>query len=416
MASKVVRVQRETAITVIGAGPVGAFTALNLAKLGLAAKTVVFEEHSCIGRPSHCAGHLNIKTLKKLGVRLPAKIIENKIRGARLYSPRGLNFRIERKTPITLVVNRELFDRTIAEEAEKLGVEFRLKFRVKEILVGNGKINGLVARNLSKKLDEKFYSKLVIDAEGCPATLLKRINFPHPNPENFVYGGQAEVDKIKDVEDDVVEVYFGKKFAEGLFAWIIPRKDGTAKVGLAVKHGNPKKALFNFIHKHPIASKKLRKSQILSLSFHPIPLGGPIIKTFSNGLLVVGDAASQVKPTTGGGVITGMMCAKLAAKTALKAYKLNDFSEKTLEEYEKAWKKEIGFDLKAMLRVRKMLNRLSDRQIDKLFKLCIKIGLNQILEKVGDLDFQGRTLLKAASNPKGFIPLLYLVWSALTGR
>mgnify|MGYP000515863164 CR=1 FL=1 len=269
---------------------------------------------------------------------------------------------------------------------------------------------------MNKKLSERIYSRLIVDAEGCPATLLKKANFSSPIPQNFVYGGQAEVDKTEDVENDIVEVYLGKRFAEGLFAWIIPRKDGTAKVGLAVKRGNPKKALLNFIHKHPIASKKLRKSQILSLSFHPIPLGGPITKTFGNGLLVVGDAASQVKPTTGGGVITGMICARLAAKTALKAYKLNDFSEKTLEEYEKAWKKEIGFDLKAMLRVRKMLNKLSDRQIDKLFKLCIKIGLNQILEKVGDLDFQGRTLLKAASNPKGFIPLLYLVWSALTGR
>jgi len=416
MANKLVKVQKEAAITVIGAGPVGAFTVLNLAKFGLASKTVVFEEHSCIGRPSHCAGHLNIETLKKLNVRLSSKIIENKIRGAKFYSPSGLNFRVERKTPITLVVNRELFDWTIAKEAEKMGAEFRLKFRVKKILVENRKVNGLIVQNLNKKLSERIYSRLIVDAEGCPATLLKKANFSSPIPQNFVYGGQAEVDKTEDVENDIVEVYLGKRFAEGLFAWIIPRKDGTAKVGLAVKRGNPKKALLNFIHKHPIASKKLRKSQILSLSFHPIPLGGPITKTFGNGLLVVGDAASQVKPTTGGGVLMGMICARLAAKTALKAYELNDFSERTLAEYEKAWKREIGFELKAMLKVRRMFNKLSDKQLDKLFELCIKAGLNQILEKVGDLDLQGRTLLKVASNPKGFIPLLYLVWSALTRR
>ena len=416
MAIKVIKVQREIAITIVGAGPSGAFTALNLAKLGLATKTVVFEEHHYIGKPSHCAGHLNIRTLNNLNVKLPEKIIENKIRGANFYSPSGLNLRIERKTPITLVVNRELFDLTIAKEAEKMGVEFRLKSRVKKILVENGKVSGLIVQNLNKKLNERIYSQLVIDAEGCPATLLRKADFPFPTSQNLVYGGQAEVSKIEDVENDIVEIYLGKKFAEGLFAWIIPRKDGTAKVGLAVKSGNPKRALLNFIHNHPIASKKLRKGRILSLSFHPIPLGGPVTKTFGNGLLVVGDAASQVKPTTGGGVITGMICARLAAKTALKAYKLNDFSEKTLIEYEKAWKREIGFELKIMLKVRRMLDKLSDKQIDKLFELCIKTGLNQVLEKVGDLDFQGKTILKAIPNPKGLIPFLYLVWSALTGR
>ena len=409
-----VRVQREAEIAIVGAGPAGAFTALNLAKLGLAQKVAVFEEHDLVGRPSHCAGHLNIKSLNKLGIRLPEKVIENRIRGARFYSPNGLSFEVKRESPVTLVVNRELFDQMIAREAEKLGVMFRLKCRVRQLMVEAGKVDGLILHDRDKDEDEVVCSKVVVDAEGCPATLLKKAGFPCLSPKSYVYGGQAEIDEISDVELDMVEVYLGRKFAPGFFAWIIPRQDGTAKVGLAVKYGNPKRHLLNFICKHPIASKKLHKSHVVSLSFHPIPLGGPIPKTYGNGLLVVGDAASQVKPTTGGGVITGMICAEIAAKTILKALNLNDFSERVLAEYQKAWTRRLGFEFKVMLRLRKMLDRLSDRRIDKLFEFCIKTGLNETLEKVGDIDWQGRTLLRAALNPKGLIPLLYLVWSALT--
>ena len=411
-----IRVQKEAEIAIIGAGPAGASAALNLAKLGLAQKTVVFEEHSQIGKPAHCAGHLNIKSLNKLGIKLPPKIIENKIRGARFYSPSGLSFKIERKNPVTLVVNRVLFDQMIAEKAERLGVEFYLKHKVRSFLVKDGKVSGFIVHDLDRKIDGKVYSKIVVDAEGCPAILLKKADFFYPKPESFVYGCQAEVDQIEDVRQDLVEVYLGKKFADGLFAWIIPRRNGTAKVGLATRHGSPKKALLNFIRKHPTASKKLCKSQILSLSFHPIPLGGPIPKTYASGLLVVGDAASQVKPTTGGGVITGIICAKYAAKTAFKASNLNDFSEKVLAEYQRAWTSELGFEFKVMLRLRKMLDKLSDKQIDKFFKLCIRTGVNETIERVGDIDFQGQTLLRVTLNPKGLISLLYLVWTVLTGR
>ena len=154
----------------------------------------------------------------------------------------------------------------------------------------------------------------------------------------------------------------------------------------------------------------------MRLSFHPIPLGGPIKKTYAHGLLVVGDAASQVKPTTGGGVLTGMICAKIAAKTAFKALNLNNFSEEFLAEYQREWKSKLGFEFKSMLRLRRILDRLSDKQIDKLFQLCIKTDLNEILTKVGDVDFQGRTLLKAVLHPKSLIPLLHLIWLAITGR
>ena len=195
---------------------------------------------------------------------------------------------------------------------------------------------------------------------------------------------QAEVEKVKDLDPDLVEVYLGKNYASGLYAWLIPKFDGKAGVGLAANVGNPKRLLEKLMRKHPIASKKLFKSKLSRISFHPIPLGGPISKTYSNGFLAVGDAASQVKPTTGGGVIFGMTCAHIAATIIHKAMNEEDFSSDTLSEYQRTCNETLGFDAKFMLKIRNMLNALSDDKIDKTISFCAKMGLDKTLQSIAD--------------------------------
>ena len=139
-------------------------------------------------------------------------------------------------------------------------------------------------------------------------------------------GIQTEIQRVDDVDKNMVEVYLGRNVAPNFFAWIIPRKDGTAKIGLATSKGDPRMYLQKFMKKHPIASKKLQNNTVTHLSLHPIPLNGPISKTYFHGFLAVGDAASQVKPTTGGGVIFGLTCAKIAGEVACEAVMNNNFS------------------------------------------------------------------------------------------
>jgi len=222
----------------------------------------------------------------------------------------------------------------------------------------------------------------------------------------------VEMDRVNDIEGNTVEVYLGEKYAPGFFAWMIPKQKGTAKVGLATNVGNPKRYLHKFIHDHPIASQKLSKSKILSQSFHPIPLGGPIPKTYHQGLLIVGDAASQVKPTTGGGVIFGLLCSKIAGEVAHEAIKNNDFSGKFLSRYQNRWKALIGFELTSMRRLRIMLNSLSDKRIDKIIELCARLEMDTVLKKHGDLDFEGASLIRMLSHPATFILSFYFILSS----
>ena len=140
-------------------------------------------------------------------------------------------------------------------------------------------------------------------------------------PSGLVYAVEAEVESVQDVELDAVEVYFGKSYAPGFYGWLIPKTDGSAKVGLATNHGDPREYLKRLMTKHPVASKQLAKAKITQVGYHAITLGGPIDRSYADGFLAVGDCASQVKPTTGGGVIFGLTCAREAAEVASQATK-----------------------------------------------------------------------------------------------
>ncbi|NIP67018.1 hypothetical protein GWN63_02305 [Candidatus Bathyarchaeota archaeon] len=211
-----------------------------------------------------------------------------------------------------------------------------------------------------------------------------------------------------------MEIYFGRRYSPGFFSWIIPKHNESAKIGLATNRGNPRDHLEGFMQDHPIASRKLEKAEVISLSLHPMSLGGPIPQTYSDGLLIVGDAASQVKPTTGGGVIFGLLCSKMAGEVAYEAVESNDLSEAFLSRYQSRWKGAIGFDLRMMGLLRRLLNRLSDRQMDKLISLCRRLEVNRVLEEGGDLDFQGRSLIHTIQHPSMLTIIVYSLFSSLT--
>jgi digeranylgeranylglycerophospholipid reductase len=390
-------------VTVVGGGPCGSFAALNLAKLE--AKVTVFEEHGEIGVPSHCTGHLSIKSLKRLGLYpLPKKIVENTFYGATFYSPKGKKFSVRFSAPATCIVNRALFDKHIAEMAESSGVNYCLNSRVESLILEESFVKGVTLKNEKGK---KFSAKIVIDAEGASSKILRQAGLPTFNRLMLVNGVQAEVENVKDTEPDMVDVFLGKEYAPGFYAWLAPQGDGKAKVGLALNTGNPKESLQKLMLKHPVASKKLRNAKILKMTFHPIPLGGPILKTYSNGFLAVGDAASQVKPTTGGGVILGMTCARVAAEVAHEALCTNNFSSELLQNYQKRCNEISGFDVSVMLKMRKMLDKLSDTNIDDAIDFCAKLGLDKTLQNVKDIDFQGQALLRTLQKPRVLAALAY---------
>jgi len=398
---------------VIGGGPVGSYAALNLAKLG--AKVSVFEEHHEIGLPSHCAGHLSIRSLRSIGLYpLPKGIVENTFDTANFYSPTGAKFALHLSQPVTAVLNRARFDQYLADQAIDAGAQFILDARVQSLAKANGFVRGVnVQRNGQK---EEVYAKITLDSEGISSRLLKQAGLPALKPKGLVYGVEAEVENVRKIEPNAVEVYFGKSYAPGFYGWLIPKLDGTAKVGLATNQGNPHEFLISLMFKHPVASKQLSKAKITKIGYHAISLGGPISRTYGNGFLACGDCASQVKPTTGGGVIFGLTCAKIAAQTAFEALQHRDVSSNFLRVYQRRCSELLRFDFSVMLRLRSFLDSLSDEKVDEMLRFCGKLGVDRALTDVDEIDFQGKMILTVLGKPSMLAALAYFAMLYLSAN
>ena len=392
----------------MGGGPAGSYTAWQLAKKGRL--VTVLEEHQKIGEPSHCAGHLSIKSLKNLGLySLSSGIIENNFSTANFYSPNGTKFAVKLNEPVTCAINRTLFDEYLATQAKSFGAKYLLSTRAQGLLLDGKKIKGVTYRK-NENVDLK--AKMVIDAEGISSRFVKQAGLNPFGTRGLVYAAEAELENVEGLDEHAVDVYTGSLYAPGFYGWLIPRPKGKAKLGLAIKRGNPEKFLNHLIKKHPVASKELQNAKLTRITYHTITLGGLIDKLQTDNFLVVGDAASQVKPTTGGGVIFSLICGGIAANVANQAIDKGDFSSEYLSYYQKRVQDRLGFDIKVMLKIRNFLNSLSDQKIDDAFRFANRVGLLESLRDVDEIDFQGRTILNLLKKPSVYaiIPYLFVLY------
>lgn len=394
-------------VTVVGAGPCGSFSALAAAKRG--ANVSVIEEHLEVGVPSHCAGHISIHGLKTLGLDIPVDLIENEVRTAIFHSPSGRTLRIECASPVTYVINRTLFDQYLAELATRAGVSYLKGVRAESLWMDSGHIRGISAR-AERQLQVE--AKVVVDAEGVHAWLLKKAHLPTPREEATVIGAQGYSARMFDIEPKSVEIYLGSRYAPGFFAWIIPRQDGGAKIGLAANRGNPRILLEQFVTRHPVASRKILEP-LTDVSFHPIPLGGPPLGTYADNLLVVGDAASQVKPTTGGGVVFGLTCSRIAGDVAADGVASGDCSSHVLSKYQESWREMLGREFTIGRLTRRTLSGLSDSAVDRIFWIGRKFHVEDSIGYVTEIDFEETILRNSLRKPNVALALLCSLLSCL---
>jgi digeranylgeranylglycerophospholipid reductase len=385
-------------VAIVGCGVSGSSSAIAAGANGVS--VAIFEEHNQIGYPSHCSGHVGIDAFRRFGPQLPRRFIENEIRGAVLNAPGGEQLILERSTPVTWVINRAEFDRYLASLAAKNGVILHLNSRIE----GVRRADDLIRLRLR---NAEVSCKMVVDAGGCGAPVSKYMGISQSRRQ-FINSAQVHVEDINDIDPDFVELYYGQQFAPGFFGWIIPRRDGSAKVGLgAAARLNIRPYFEKFLKKHPRVSSKLRKAKFLTKPcYHLIPVGGARDRTYSDAFLAVGDAASQVKPTTGGGIVFGLACGRLAGQTAAEAILHGNTSSAALKSYEDAWRRLLGFDLRVMTSLRRLLYEIPDKHLNSIFSISNDFKTDDVLAKTSDIDFQGRVLLSLARNPRLFVTLL----------
>jgi len=389
----------ETDILVIGAGPAGLIAAREASRKG--ARVKVWEEHTEIGRPCHCAGLLSLKGLESIGVTAHKSFVQNKVKGAHFFSPSGLSFTVERDEPVACAVDRSSFDIFLAQQATEANAQIRLNSRVQAIKRFNTGVTVYGGK-------ESTETKIVINAEGVSSSMVKAFGLMPLNQAGLLPGLQSDLKGVE-VNPEYVEVHTGEKIAPGFFASVIPLSENSVRVGLACRSANLKERFERFVRdrfgdKGRLEWAATRSGWIVTC--------GPIEKTYHNNFLVVGDAAGQVKPTTGGGVILGGLCASIAGEVAAEAVRQDDFTVGFLQKYENLWKERLGKEFKTGLLARRIMNSLSDKAIDGLFKVVINKDLQGFLSAEGDIDFQSGVLVKLLKSKEvlKFLPSFLKVW------
>ncbi|MDO8537799.1 MAG: geranylgeranyl reductase family protein [archaeon] len=372
-------------VTIVGAGPVGLKAAIDLQSEGW--HTVVLEEDKAVGEPENCSGLISVSGLKLAGV-TASGVITNEIFGARIFSPNKKHvLEIKKSSPVAVVVNRTKFDQKIAREAEKKGVEIKHNCRLINV-------NGETLFVQKEGHGEIIKSRIVLGADGVNSKVREIMGTKVPK-ENYIHSIQVKA--TGDFDQKLVEMYFNEE-AKDFFAWVIPEGNGSAKIGLGTRLGlNPKQALDKFIERD-LADKNV---QVKSLASFLIPVSKPLDQIVKGNLLIAGDAAHQVKATTGGGLVTGIIAGRLAAKAVS-----NHLKHKTsLDEYKKHVQK-LNKELELHYKIRKYFNSLSLQQVDDLMLKLKKAKIEEFLEKHGDMDRPTLFVNKFISNPShwGLLP------------
>ncbi len=387
-------------VVVVGAGPAGCLAAKYAAKNG--AKTLIIEEHASIGSPVQCAGLLSTNAIRECEV-VPDSGF-HPITGAFVYAPDRRRIRISGSEIKAYVVDRRIFDRTLAENAIRSGADILLRTRAVGIDIGRGAYGRGRRRILHVVIEgepDVIEADVVIGADGVQSHIARWAGLD--TPDTILSG--AQVSTVYDFEDPQFVEIFPGSCAPGFFAWAIPYH-GSARIGLAVRpgfgsgvgHGSAWAHLKRLIAEHPVVSERCAPG-ITCIVIGGIPISVPQ-QTAADGLLIVGDAAGQVKPTSGGGVYPGAVCAKIAGKIAADAVLEGDTSVRRLSEYDKLWRARIGGELAIGRRINEWMTRLSDSEINRLVGVLDDDELLDLITRYGDMDHPSVVVRKLLMNRK----------------
>jgi digeranylgeranylglycerophospholipid reductase len=350
-------------VVVVGAGPGGAMTAQVAAEAGL--EVLLLEKRQEIGSPVRCAEGLWRERLVPFIEPDPLWIVAD-LNKAEITVVDGDETWTQRaEGGQGYVLERRIFDRVLAERAAQAGAEVRVKSAAVGLLRDGGRVRGVKVQSGGLVVDVE--AQIVVGADGVEAQV----------------GCWAGLDTQLPLQDTMVCVqyllagveidpacsyyYIGHELAPGGYAWVFPKGDGKANVGLGVQadlwqgvvsHHLPAGAsaeegtvlafLTRFIEERPF----LAQGYPVTLVVGNVPVALPPARIVTDGLMLVGDAARQVDPLIGGGIINAMTAGQQAAQVAAEAIAAGDTSASFLARYEQAWQGSLGRKMRRNYRLR----------------------------------------------------------------
>lgn len=355
---------------VVGAGPAGCTAAKTAAEHGV--DVLLIEEHPKPGLPVFCGEAISVKTLTDAGLKPEPPIINQEIRKANIYTPNENHITISNDSVQGYIINRNIFDAKLAENAVAVGVKLWVDTRVSEVIMNNGIVVGVKAESRSHFVQHGDYfnikAKIVIGADGHASTI-RRTALAIPYFKNPGICAQYTLSGLNIQDPTVIELWIGRKYAPGGYAWIFPKSRTVANVGVGVRMGQATKPAIHYLQDFINQNPNLRGSEILYKTGGICPVTGTLDKIVGDGVMLVGDAAGQIIPMTGAGIETSIHAGRIAGTVAAKAIQENNTSKTRLEEYPKTfdnhWSKSIEDSKKTL----NLFDILNDNDLNKLSKI-----------------------------------------------
>ena len=388
---------------VVGSGPAGSVTARFAAESG--AKVLIIERRSEVGVPVLCGEGIskNVDNYKVLEGR---RWIANNMDGARIFSPDGTKVTLAAEmagNETGYVLYRDIFDQELARGAVRAGADLMLNTRAVDLIKENGKIKGVKAKHFDEEID--IQADVVVGADGVESKVGRWGGIKTTlKPKDLETCAQYTLTGI-DIDRAYCDFYLGKKIAPGGYVWVFPKGNDVANVGIGIlaslsTPGLATKLLDKFISSHP----ELKKGEPVRFLAGAVSVCEPYESVRDN-LLLVGDAARQVDPITGGGLMASIEAGKIAGETIGKAVEKQKFDKDLLSIYEKAAEEAFYKKLKRNYMVKeimlgfedKTLNMLADSLKNVKFDEISTLGLvKAMVSKHPSLLVKLRPLMKAA--------------------
>jgi flavin-dependent dehydrogenase len=308
-------------------------------------------------------------------------MILNKVNSAKFFSPSGKCLRLQTEKVQAFVVNRLLLDKALASKAQAQGAQYLFSSPVIDIVPGKDSIQVETSRSGAGEI---FSARAVVLANGFRPKLPHKLGLGRI--KRFLIGAQAEIE-AKNIDE--FEVYFGQGMAPGAFAWLVPTSTNKAYVGL-LSTSQAKLHLQNFLQ--GLFSQGRITSRHVEIGQRAVPMG-TLTRSYGDRLLVIGDAAGQVKPTTGGGIYFGHLGARIAAEVLDEALSTDNLTADQLSRYQKKWRAKMGKELSRDYGARWAYAKLSDRQIEGIFNALDSNGMAGTLLSSDNFSFDWHSKL-----------------------
>jgi len=349
---------------IVGSGPAGSVTARFAAEAG--AKVLIVERRAEVGVPVLCGEGISQK-IDHFKVLEGKRWIASKMNGAEIFSPNGTKITLSAEyagNETGYVVYRDIFDQELARGAIQKGAEIMLNTCAIDLLKKDGKIKGIIARHFDETLE--IEANIVVGADGVESRVGKWAGIQTTlKPYDLETCVQYTLSNV-DWDNPYCDFFLGKHIAPGGYIWVFPKGKDVANVGIGIlaslsESGKAVKLLDKFIATRP----ELKKGEPLRVITGADPVAEPIQSVKEN-LLLIGDAARQVDPITGGGLTHAIEAGKYAGETIAKAVEKQRFDTQILSEYETRWKNAFGKKLHRNYVVKEIMLDMEDKTLDML--------------------------------------------------